>query len=438
MKITVFAVGAMLAFSVPVAIAAQMAGEAAADQFETTRAQQHSTPRQESWVQPENQPQDCKVVIRGPAASYTARWLGSCRDGRASGLGISTIHYDGATQVVLEDYGESRGDLPVTYREVTWNKDGKAQVLTGLEAPDSCAVEVLKAGKSPEGNSTLEVTHAYCFPNGETVSRTVDATTGSVSYAVFGSAGYSLTAAEFQEANKTLFSEWAMTVDGKTVARKLTVDGMLVDNELDEGTGQLAWTMFSSRMNDLIALPPAQFTSANDAITNAVSTAEEKFAQIRPAHCEGQTDADIKTFCDPSPILPSEADIAASSIVFNQRNRAAYESKSSQAIAINERLQAYQQQHAQQAYQQPAYQQQAYSQQQAYAQQQTAQEEIKRQQNRQVLLSGIESLRQIGQNAQQAAQQMNQSYNVPQVQAPQLHQTGILTCRTIGYITTCN
>ena len=433
MEIAVLAVGAMLALSVPVAGAAQTAGEAAADQFETMRAQQHVMPKQESWVQPENQPRGCKVVITGLASSSTARWLGSCRDGRASGLGIATAHYDGKTLVALEEYGEDRGALPTTYRQVTWGKDGKAQILTGLGKPDSCAVEILEAGTSPEGNSTLGVTHAYCFPNGETVSRAVDTTTGSVSYAVFGSAGYSLTATEFQEANKTLFSEWAMVIDGKMVARKLTVDGMVVDNELDAGTGQLVWTMFSGRMNDLIALLPAQFISANDAITNAVAAADGKFAQVQSTHCEGQTDPDIKTFCDPSPILPSEADIAAASIVFNQRNRAAYESKSSQAIAINERLQVYQQQYAQQAYQQ-----QAYTPQQADTQQQAAQEEIKRQQNRQALLNGIDSLRQVGQNAQQAAQQMSQSYNIPQVQAPQLHQTGILKCRTIGYITTCN
>lgn len=420
------AAGLVLAsLHVPYAGAQTSQEQAVLARLTTLRASNSDSTTAGSWIQPSNRAEKCEVYMWGVVQPIkTLKWLGDCQKGRASGLGLIVNESAQGKSVTLEEYGSKSAEV-ISYRQVQIAPE--LAIVRGRMTPEMTAFEVISVGSSPKGNVTVVSGNQYC-QGGECLGLMVDPLTGSVTRRLNGS-NYMIDWLEQRAENEPLFTRRALMMDGAVPVEKYVLDGGVYDFYRDLRSGQVLRVTFADEINGVLALPMERSASVQGEIDAAVSEANSKFANVYERFCKAQKDPDIRAFCDPTPLIPSDTMLRDARAELNEMGRAAYVQNQKSASLNAQAAQATQAQ----AQQMQALAAEQGRQAQAYAAEQ------QRQASQEALRRGLESINQAGQAAQRAGQQqLRQSYGTPQVQTPSLHQTGIVHCRTIGYVTTCN
>lgn len=402
--------------------------QAVLTRFATLRASNVESTNEGLWIQATNHTQKCEVFLSGVVdPPVNLEWLGDCRAGRASGLGLAITKSAQGKTITLGEYVEELAEV-VGYRQVKVDSLG-ASIIKGRFMRGESAFEVLAVAKSPKDNVTAVSGNEYCH-GGECIRSMVDPLTGTVTHRLAGS-GYMIEWLDLRAENKPLFTRRALWMDGVIPVEKHVLDGGVYDFYRDLHSGQVHRVAFSDGINRVLALPMERAASVAGNIESAVREANRKFAAVFERFCRAQKNPDIRTFCDPSPLIPDDEALASARAELNESARASY-TQNQRTAAIHKGQMA-----------QAALAHAEYQQAQAHVAEQQRQAralatEQQRQAGQEALRRGLDAINQAGQAAQRAGQQMQQSYGVPQVQNSTIHHTGIVHCRTIGYITTCN
>lgn len=397
--------------------------------FYSKRTSNYPETIREQWIQPANQTEKCELVWPGKDVPTSAKWFGDCYEGKASGVGIAVVRGSqplgsSGTETMIGlvvDYAGKTKDDVVLYRQII-KGDGFSSIVTGEILPHEIALQRLDAVKSAAGHMHLTEKRMFCEFN-ECITRETHPMTGTINYTLSGTSNYQVTWSEIRAENQALYSRRLLQIDGALRAEKYIVDGVPYDIGVDLLSGATGLVAFSGSLNTILAMPFDRYAKASQEIDQAIGTSDAKFSIVQARLCGSSKDVDVQLICNPSKLLPTEADLAEGKREMELAARTQHQQLREIAASINA----------------------------SAAQRAAAQEEMRRrqeqtrlvqeQERRQALQRGIQTVNQIGQAAQRTGQQMlnqSQGYGVPKVEQPTLSRPPVAHCRTIGYITTCN
>jgi hypothetical protein len=370
------------------------------------------------WVQPSNRTEPCKLYMWGtPDPATKSEWLGDCSAGKAFGIGVIVSESPQGKAASLEEYPGGDGSDTVTLRQSFVSAQGKG-FMKGRITPATRVVNMVTTGLTAKGNPAVGVADQSCR-DGECTVRAIDPQTGSISYVLSGTNGYSISWIDQRADNQALFTRRFVWMDGTTPIEKFTFDGAVYDIYNDTHSGQRGRTVFNEQTNAVLALPLESFAAISSDVQSAVRESDAKFASVYERFCRAQKNQTIRLLCDPSALFPEDSLLGPARAEFNEAARTTYAQLRNNAATANALLQ----------------------QQQLAAGQQALAAEQQRQANQAALRETFESINRASQDSMRQTQELMQTYTAPQVQhveGPTLSRPPIVHCRTIGYITTCN